>query len=126
MRPYILIAMMHSAIHHIWPFINKQGYNIRESPFFDVLCHLIMMIWSYNILDNIIHNVFFHYLTLFWCIGSIFNTIIALIPVSSTNDWNYILFAWTSITQAISTGYWISTMLWYPEMIKANYFSKKL
>ena len=122
MRPFILISMLHSAIHHIWPFINKSGYNIKETPFFDVLCHLIMMVWSYNILDEKIENPIFHYLTLFWCLGSFFNTIISALPVSNINDWNYILFAWTSITQAISTGYWIATMLWYPCMIEHEYF----
>lgn len=122
MRPYILLSMLHSAIHHLWPFIDTSGYNIKETPFFDVLCHFIMMIWSYGIINEKISNPVFQYLTLFWGIGSLFNIIISLIPVKDYKDHAHTIFAWTSITQAISTGYWISTMLYYPNLINHPLF----
>ena len=50
MRFFVLLGMMHSAIHHIWPFLDTNGYNYLEEEFYDVFCHLMMIYFCFNLI----------------------------------------------------------------------------
>src|SRR5438105_3362145 len=54
-RTGVGLAAIHGVIHHIWPFIDHAGYNDRHTPFPDVVCHEIMLVYAhYNFIDKFI------------------------------------------------------------------------
>lgn len=116
----VLVAMVHGGIHHLWPFMTPEGYNHAWSPFYDVVCHLIMLLLCFIRIRRH-HKVYpfgnkkyenlFYILSWLFITGSVVNCFIA--PYSMIPDsWEFRLFGLTAIFQAISTGYWVSTCLW--------------
>ena len=115
-RFYILLGMFHSAIHNLWPFLNEMGYDNFETSFYDVLCHLAMMLISYELIlkeSPYRYNKTFNVLTIIFLFGSVLNCIASVLIRYYDNYQAHQFFEYTTIFQAISTGYWISTNLWY-------------
>ena len=115
----LFVGLLHSIIHRIWPFLTKDGYNVKETPFFDVSCHLLMLYICYHILilcpNGLEENAYLKYSTIFWIIISHINVLLSSISVNNETEYAHVIFAWTSLSQAVSTGYWIATMLFYNE-----------
>lgn len=112
---YVLFGMFHSAIHNIWPFLTEDGYNNLETSTYDVFCHMMMMIVCYNLIKNNIkkNKIIFHLLTYTFLLGSFLNCIVSYLIIGNNDEFVHFVFEYSTIFQAISTGYWISTMLWY-------------
>ena len=108
---FIILAMIHSAIHHLWPFMTHKGYNQDASPFYDVLCHTVMIYAAHNLVAE--HLGSWVWLSYFFILGSIGNTINSVYLTPKINTAGDTAFGFTSVFQAVSTGFWISTMLWY-------------
>jgi len=129
LRFFTLVAMIHSIIHHVWPFLDNTGYKLGYTPFYDVLCHILMMYFAYEVINSHIKKKDlqwkskFKYLTYFFIIGAIINCLTAICSYQSFDSQCHQYFAWTSIFQAVSTGFWIATMLWYEKWNDHKFFT---
>lgn len=113
---YILLAMFHSAIHNLWPFLTNNGYDRMGTSVYDVMCHFMMMLICYKKIFNLPTHVVskrFHFLTFCFLIGSVVNCFCSYAITDSDNYVTHSLFEYTTIFQAISTGYWLATMFWF-------------
>jgi len=122
-RFYMLLAMFHSAIHHLWPFLKPEiGYDYREQEFYDVFCHLMMIWYCFQYIKaryafyspfkrGLIHTI--TYLALF---GSVLNCISVFVMDDVPGSSRYNFFTYTTLFQAVSTGYWLATMLWFNDL----------
>ena len=128
MRFFVLLGMMHSAIHHIWPFLDTNGYNYLEQEFYDVFCHLMMIYFCFNLIRENYqeypekHKKWIHYLTYFYIFGSILNCISVFTVDDVPGSVSFNFFTYTTFFQAVSTGYWIGTMLWYNDLKNPRFF----
>nr|AEX63236.1 hypothetical protein mv_R1034 [Moumouvirus Monve] len=126
MKFNILLAMFHSAIHNLWPFLKNTGYDKEETSVHDVSCHAIMMVLCYHHINNvgghIIFEYNFHLATTIFIIGALINCIVSYHVTSSDNEYIHIAFEYTTIFQAISTGYWVATMLWYHNLEHVEFY----
>lgn len=122
-RFYVLLSMFHSAIHNIWPFLTENGYDNFETSTYDVFCHLIMMLVSYNLIKKNppAKSGMFNILTFIFLIGSVLNCIASYLIIDNKEKFIHLFFEYTTIFQAISTGYWISTMLWFNKHNHADF-----
>jgi hypothetical protein len=115
----LFIGLLHSCIHRIWPFLTKDGYNIKETPFFDVFCHFLMLFMCYHFIilcpNGLSSLTYLDNAILFWLVISLINVILSSIPVDSETEFVHVIFSWTSLSQAVSTGFWISMLLSYNE-----------
>src|SRR5687768_2691237 len=48
----IALAVVHGAIHHVWPFIDRRGYNHDHDPTVDVACHLVMLVYAHAVFSD--------------------------------------------------------------------------
>ncbi|BCS82704.1 hypothetical protein QLL95_gp0215 [Cotonvirus japonicus] len=124
MKFYILLSMFHSAIHNLWPFLKDNGYDNREISVFDVACHTIMIALCYQKIISVIDDwQLFHILTMIFFLGSVINCATSYSIIGTTNPIVHSIFEYTTIFQAISTGYWVATMLWYDHYTNPKFFS---
>ena len=104
---FLAAAVFHSIIHNVWPFLTSEGYNMNETPFYDVLCHFIMIIMCYCLINK--KNNY----TRFFIFGSFLNVVASFFDGNIETASVHVLFSWLSVFQAISTAYWISTLICY-------------
>lgn len=128
-RFYMLLAMFHSAIHHLWPFLKPGiGYDCREQEFYDVFCHMIMIWFCFQYIKSKYywypktHKNLIKYITYLSLIGSVLNCISVYTMDDIQGSIRYNFFTYTTLFQAVSTGYWIATMLWFNELYNNNTF----
>ena len=111
---FLLIGYIHHLIHIFSPFLDENGYNINYTPFYDVVCHLYMIVFCYQLVcEKSKQPDIFHTLSSIFIFGSLLNVITSILPVYSKFQIIYIIFSYLSIFQAISTAYWITTLLTY-------------
>lgn len=112
----LCLGAVHGIIHIVWPFLDGNGYNVKQTPFYDTTWHTLMFVYNYYLLKNKFHppnHKTFHIVSLVVLVGSIFNTIYSgLMEVENTNTMAFKVFSYTSIFQAMTVAYWICTMLW--------------
>lgn len=128
MKFNILFAMFHSAIHNLWPFLKNTGYDNTEKSVYDVICHTIMVVICYHRIccteNTTISNYYtFHLFSVIIIIGALFNCVISGKAIGSNNRFLHSLFEYTTIFQALSTGYWVATMLWYHHLGDIYFYS---
>ena len=104
---FLATAVFHSIIHNVWPFLTPEGYNMNETPFYDVLCHFVMMIMCYRLINK--KNNY----SKFFIFGSFLNVVASFFDGNIETASVHVLFSWLSVFQAISTAYWISTLICY-------------
>ena len=127
-RFYILLGMFHSAIHHIWPFLDRNGYNYLEEEFYDVFCHLMMIFFCFQLIRENYkkyprkHKKLINYLTYFFLFGSVLNCISVFVMDDVPGSIRFNFFTYTTFFQAVSTGYWIGTMLWFHDLENPRFF----
>lgn len=108
----LLLSILHSIIHKIWPFLNEQGYDLNEPPVYDVTCHFVMMSICYILITRYSkQSRKFHILSTFFLIGSFFNVLTSIDNGDTKESFQHHLFTWMSVFQGISTGYYISTLI---------------
>ena len=124
---FLLLGVLHSAVHNLWPFLNHEGYDPKYESFYDVLLHLVMLQMCFKHISSR-HNFspyrkkFFQILSKIFLAGSFLNVVCSsMVNVYDTDISNFI-FVQTSIFQAISTGYWTGTMLWYGRLHEEGFF----
>jgi hypothetical protein len=112
----LCLATVHGIIHVVWPFLDKDGYNVKQTPFYDTTWHTLMFAYNYYLLRNKFHPLnykAFHIVSLAILIGSIFNTFYSgIMDVESVNTTAFKVFSYSSIFQAMTVAYWICTMMW--------------
>lgn len=130
---FLGLAVIHGMIHHLWPFMTSTGYNQLWSPFYDVVWHLVMLYKCYSQICKFFKDYpnkkfgkpqyenIFYYVTYISIAGSLLNCFLA--PYSMTPEsWEFTLFGLTAIFQAISTGFWVSTCLWFNHWDHPDFF----
>ena len=128
LRFYILVGMMHSAIHHLWPFLDTNGYNHLEQEFYDVFCHFMMIYYCHGLIQENYKKYPLKYrklidkLTYFFLFGALVNCVSVWIMDDVPGSWRFNFFTYSTIFQAVSTGYWIGTMLWYNNLKDQQFF----
>lgn len=126
MKFNILLGMFHSAIHNLWPFLKNTGYDKTETSVFDVFCHAIMMLLCYHHINYVGGHITFrnkfHSVSKIFIIGALINCVVSYFITSSNNEYIHIIFEYTTIFQAISTGYWVATMLWYHNLEHIEFY----
>ncbi|AKI79802.1 hypothetical protein QJ850_gp897 [Acanthamoeba polyphaga mimivirus] len=128
MKFYILLAMFHSAIHNLWPFLKNTGYDDTEKSVYDVICHTIMVTICYHRIyyteNAVINNyITFHLFSIIFIVGALINCAVSHIAIGSNNRYLHSLFEYTTIFQALSTGYWVATMLWYHHLDDNDFYN---
>ncbi|AGF85681.1 hypothetical protein QJ854_gp101 [Moumouvirus goulette] len=126
MKFYILLGMFHSAIHNLWPFLKNTGYDKEQTSVYDVFCHAVMMILCYHHIINvggyITFNYVFHLASTIFIIGALINCTVSYFVTNNNNEYIHCAFEYTTIFQAISTGYWVATMLWYHNLENIKFY----
>ncbi|QKF93573.1 hypothetical protein QKU48_gp0115 [Fadolivirus algeromassiliense] len=128
LRMYILFGMLHSAIHNLWPFLTPQGFDPSYESIYDIVCHFCMMFACYQLIKSNtlayseVQKKIFNILSIIFLIGSFVNCYNSYYMDMDEHSFNTELFVITSIFQAISTGYWISTILWYNHLNNNRFF----
>lgn len=114
---YVLLAEFRNVAHNIWPFLTINGCSNFETSVHNVLCHIVMMFVCYYLIKDKRKTKSkkkqFKILTVVFLTGLILNCTIAHLITHSQNYYLHFMFRYTTIFQAISTGYWVSTMLWF-------------
>ena len=131
-------GLLHSSCHLYWPFLVEtiNGFDESVSAFPDVFFHTTMLIFIWTsirkTLSNSVNNI-----TIFFITGSIINCMFtnynssnnsffckfkepidesnALVKNDYKNQFQYLLFNITSVFQAISTAYWIASVIHYKQ-----------
>lgn len=111
-RFYVLMAMFHSALHNLWPFLSSDGYNPNYIAFYDVLWHTLSMLVCWEHIAKRNKSKTIAYLTMLFLVASMVNCVTSVFVSAENKFWTDV-FVYTSITQAISTGYWVATTLWF-------------
>jgi hypothetical protein len=102
----IALSTLHSLVHQHIPFISEKGLNLSYSAFYDVVVHLCMHI--YIIYLTIAHIELLTLTVLsFIAAGSVYNVYVARNAIV-----NEIKFVNSSIFQALSSGAWISLIVY--------------
>lgn len=128
LRMYILFAMLHSAIHNLWPFLTAKGFDPSYDSIYDIICHFCMMFACYQLIRennyDYAHNkkIVMDVLSIVFLIGSLINCYYSYHMDTDKYSYNTMIFVYTSIFQAVSTGYWIGTMLWYNNLQNEKFF----
>lgn len=124
LRMYILLAMFHSAVHNLWPFLTAAGFDPTYESVYDVFCHFTMMFACFQLINQKITNKkkIMNILSIVFLIGSLVNCYNSYYMDNNKDSFNTILFVYTSIFQAISTGYWVVTLLWYNRLNNPQFF----
>lgn len=101
-----LWGILHSAAHHLWPFITIHGLNVKATAFPDVAVHLIMHgivhsgVCSLGVSEATKWGSFFVLLGCAWnCYLSYYSRV------------DEVLFVKTSCFQALSSGGWVGYLL---------------
>lgn len=115
------VAVGHVYIHEIWPFLTIDGYDLAQPPVYDVLYHFVMMVICWQLIKQSGSKQvpLFYKLNLIFMLGSFLNVFTSIDNGETTNDWQHHVFTVSSIFQAVSTGYWISTVLCYQNWNKS-------
>ncbi|AKI80541.1 hypothetical protein QJ850_gp158 [Acanthamoeba polyphaga mimivirus] len=127
MKFNILLSMFHSAVHNLWPFLKNTGYDDTEKSVYDVFCHTIMMMMCYHriyYVQNIVidSEYLFHTLSVLFILGAMINCLVSRLIIDSHHNLLHYIFEYTTIFQAVSTGYWVATMLWYNNLNHQDFY----
>ena len=111
-------GLLHSSCHSYWPFLVEtiNGFDQSVSAFPDVFFHTIMLIFIWiSIRKTLSKNV--DIITMFSIGGSVINCMLTNYKssINYKNEAQYLLFNITSVFQAISTAYWIASILHYKQ-----------
>jgi len=129
MRSYLIFALLHSAIHNLWPFLTPQGFDPEQETIYDVFCHFSMMFVCHFLIKRQNQNyspskkIWFERLSWFFMVGSLVNCASCFIVEKDENSWKTLLFVYLTIFQAVSTGYWVATMLWFNRLGEEKFFT---
>ena len=119
----ICLAYIHGLIHIFYPFLTYDGRVKGITPFWDVLCHFIMMIYSNKMLGfslkndiiydcwTSIHNKYYASIWGIFLLGSFVNMLASLNLLYKDDGFAAIFFDLSSLPQAISVAYSISSAL---------------
>lgn len=109
-------GILHSVCHLQWPFLveTRSGFDPSVSSFYDVLFHTVMLIFIWLSMKKYI-SIYVNGVTKFCICGSVLNCLLTDYKSSDKNDPIYLLFNCTSVFQAISTAYWIASILHYKQ-----------
>ena len=132
---FLSFGWIHSILHYLYPFLDHNGLVIGITPFPDILCHTAMFVFAVWFLGfgqikdflNITEwNNVSIYFKIFWVIsvfGSALNIVSSLLIYEEDTthfDEAVIIFEYTSIFQAISTGFCWSASIVNPLTCKSE------
>lgn len=104
-----LLAIIHGVVHLWFPFIDGNGLNSEYTAFPDVLVHTLMLGRSMELyLDRPHTNYYVTPLFYIMYVGSLFNVFTSIVYNPDAA-----IFVYSSIFQALSSGCWVFTHLFY-------------